>query len=46
MKTATRSFLGELFGNSINRNLILITLSALIVAIFVVIGGFLVYDQW
>ncbi len=46
MKLVTRTFFGELFGNPINRNLFLIVISALIVAIFVVTGGAMLYAQW
>ena len=46
MKTLSRNFLAEMLANPINRNLILILVSALLVAISIVTAGFFVYDQW
>lgn len=46
MKILTGSFLNVLFGNSINRNLILIAITTLLFAILVGVGGVMVYDQW
>lgn len=46
MKTISKNFLVEVFANSINRNLILILLVALVVATFLVSASIIIYNQW
>ena len=46
MKTTTKLSLGDLFTNPINRNLILILVSALVFATLVVTTSIIVYNQW
>ena len=46
MKTLSKNFMMEFFTNSINRNLILIFLVALVVATFLVTASIIIYNQW
>lgn len=45
MKTFAKNQLTEIFSNSINRNLILILLAAMIVATFLVTASIMLYNQ-
>lgn len=46
MKTVTKNFVAEVFSNPINRNLILILVSTLTMAIIIVTASVIAYYQW
>lgn len=46
MKTVSKNFLAEVLSNPINRNLILILVSTLAMAIVIVTASIIAYYQW
>jgi hypothetical protein len=46
MKTTSKLSFGDLFTNPINRNIILILVSALVLATVIVTTSIIIYNQW
>lgn len=46
MKTTTKLSFGDLFSNPINRNIILILVSTLVLATLIVTASIIIYNQW